>query len=169
LVLAGARMSDTREAILEQLQALLSGVSGIAKVYRDRGDAGTIELPAIFLLDGSEDNTMADEAVRNKSVKFPGGTFNLKPDIVLIPAPRDDASNLTLDGVSAPIGPEISQWRMSIRAAIENDSTLISLLYPQGGMSFLGSNTDMHSESQTLLGMLLIRYSFRYWVSPIQP
>jgi hypothetical protein len=167
-------MSDTREAILEQLQTLLSGVSGIAGVYRDRGDLSTMELPAIILLDGSEDNTMADEAVRNKSVRFPGGIVNLKPSIVVVLQPRSDATNLTLDGpngtvVAAPIGPEISQWRMSVRAAIENDHTLISLLGPTGQINYLGSDTDMDPESMTLQGRLLVRYSFRYWLTPIRP
>jgi hypothetical protein len=167
-------MSDTREAILEQLQTLLSGVSGIAGVYRDRGDFSTMELPAIILLDGEEDNTMADEAVRNKSVRFPGGIINLKPHIVVVPQPRSDATNLTLDGpngtvVAAPIGPEISQWRMSVRAAIENDPTLISILGPSGQITYLGSYTDMDPESMTLFGRLLVRYSFRYWLTPIRP
>ena len=168
-------MSDTREAILEQLQTLLSGVSGIANVYRDRGDISTMELPAIILLDGSEDNTMADEAFRNKSVKFPGGIVNLKPDIVVVLQPRSDASNTTIDGPNgvlipaSPIGPEISHWRMSVRAAIENDPTLLSLLSVQGGITYLGSETDMLLESMTLQGRLLVRYSFRYWLTPIRP
>ena len=166
---------DTREAILEQLQTLLSSVSGIAGVYRDRGDLSTMELPAIVLLDGSEDNPMADLAVQNKSVRFPGGAMNLKPDIIVLLQPRSDASNTTIDGPNgllvpaSPIGPEISQWRMSVRAAIENDPTLITLLYPQGGMTFLGSETDMFAESPTLQGRIIIRYSFRYWLTPIRP
>ncbi len=169
-------MSDVREAILEQLQTLLSGVSGIAGVYRDRGDLTTMELPAIILLDGSEENTMADQAMQNKSQsRFPGGVVNLKPDIVVVLQPRSDASNTTIDGPNgqlipaSPIGPEISQWRMSVRAAIENDPSLISLLYPQGGMTYLGSETDMLLESSTLQGRLPIRYSFRYWLTPIRP
>jgi hypothetical protein len=168
-------MSDYREAILEQLQTLLSGVSGIAGVYRDRGDLSTMELPAIILLDGSEENTMAEEAVRNKSRGWPGGIVNLKPDIIVVLQPRSDASNTTIDGPNgvlipaSPIGPEISQWRMSVRAAIENDPTLLSFLSPQGQITYLGSDTDMYTDSPTLQGRLLIRYSFRYWLTPIRP
>ncbi len=48
-------MTDTREAILEELQTVLGSVSGIVQVWRDRGQIDeAASLPAIILLDGTE-------------------------------------------------------------------------------------------------------------------
>lgn len=168
---------DTREAILARLEALLAGISGVAGVYRDRGDLGSMQLPAIILLDGTEDSTVSEEVRRMKSVRFPGSTTELRPYIVVIPQPRTDASNLYVELdppkpgmpgpiVLAPIGPEISEWRMIVRNAIESDDQLLTILTPNGQVVYLGSDTDMVPESDTLLGRLLLRYAFLYWAEP---
>lgn len=154
-------MNDIREAILERLEALLGTVSGIANVYRDRGDADSFELPAAWILDGSEVLDNVDELIRNKSVYMPNVIMTLRPSIVLITKPRDDASNSTVGGVSAPIGPEISEWRVLILNAIINDETLVGLLTTSGQIAYHGCDTDMVQDN-VRRGFLQMHFSFHY-------
>jgi hypothetical protein len=166
---------DTREDILSQVETLLKTIPGIVGIYRDRGDLANFKLPAIVLLDGDEHDTLGEEIDQKKRVYFPGTRVAMQPTITIIPVPRTDATNLMVEGpngtaVAAPIGPEMSMWRMAVRTAIENDQTLVGLLAPTGQLLYRGFDTDMVPEgtSLTMLGRMILRYEIRYWLFPTQ-
>lgn len=166
-------MTDVPELILAQLATLLGEMSGIQNVYRDRGDlVGRFlasptsvreELPAVVLLQGGSENTM--DVPPLKSVRMPAAIFALKPEIYIICQPRDDVTNQTLRDVADPIYTELAEWRSRVDAAVMNDPTLISILGSSGQINFLSYETDMRNGGE-LLGMMQMRYEFRYLWTP---
>src|SRR5882724_3643835 len=111
----------TREQLLNQIEAALASISGVATCARNRGLLKEDEKPAIILLDGIERSTM--EVARNKSVRMPPVIFKMQPQIFVVLQQRDTATNMTLNGVANPIGPEINYWRDIVIAALINDPT----------------------------------------------
>lgn len=166
-------MTDVPELILTQLATLLGEMSGVQGVYRDRGDlVGRFlvsptsvleELPAVLLLQGGSDLTMDPAPL--KSRLMPPAIFALKPEIYIICKPHDDATNLTRSDIADPIYTELSDWRVRVDAAVMNDPTLISILGSSGQIIFHGYETDMRNGGE-LLGMMQMRYEFRYLWTP---
>lgn len=156
-------MTDTREDILERLVTVLGNITGISAVYRDRAEMPVELLPAAILLDGSE--VIAQQIVPNKSVRMPPAIFTLMPQIFVVLKPRDDLKNETLDGVAAPVGPELSMYRLQVIDAIVNDSTLLSLVGSNGQILYRGCDTDMQSGS-SIVGQLQMHFQFNYYFNP---
>lgn len=156
-------MTDTREDILERLETVLASIEGITAVYRDRAEMPTDMLPAAILLDGSE--MIAQEIVPSKSVRMPPAIFTLVPQIFIVLKPRDDMSNTTLDGVEAPVGPELSSYRLQVISAVVNDPTLLSLVGSNGQILYRGCDTDMQSGS-SMIGQLQMHFEFNYVFMP---
>jgi hypothetical protein len=158
-------MIDAREQIILRLVELLGSVSGITAVYRDRGQTTEDSLPAAYVLDGEE--TIPQEArdgiFRSKSVKMRPTPMTLRPQIFILLKPRDTVLNLTLDNVSAPIGPELSAYRFQVLSAIVNDPTLLGLLTTNGQMIYLGCDTDMQTMS-AMNGSLQMHFEFTYFL-----
>lgn len=156
-------MTDTREAILTQLEILLGDVSGIKNVFRDRIELQREELPALVLLDGRE--LPMSQIPYLKRVKMPPALFKIETQIWLALVPRDDITNATLDGVPAPIGPELSAYRMKILDAVINDPTLVAILTTTGQMEYRGHETDM-AVGSTAVGNMMMRFDFTYVLVP---
>lgn len=156
-------MTDTRESILDRLTTLLGTVEGITGAYRDRADVPEEKLPAAVVLDGVEKITQA--IVPNKSVRMPPAIFTLSPQIFVVLKPRDDMTNMTLDGIANPIGPELSSYRMKVIDAVVNDPTLLSLVGSNGQILYRGCDTDMQSGS-TVVGQLQMHFEFNYVFIP---
>lgn len=156
-------MTDTREDILDRLETLLGSVEGITAVYRDRAEMPVEKLPAVILLDGSEN--ISQQIMPNKSVRMPPAIFTLAPQIFVVLKPRDDMSNTTLDGVSAPIGPELSAYRVKVISTVINDPTLLSLVGSNGQILYRGSDTDMQSGS-SMIGQIQMHFEFNYVFMP---
>lgn len=165
-------MTDVPEQILARLATLLGSMSGILGVYRDRGDllkdmevGGALvkQLPAALIWQAGSELTM--DVSHLKSVRMPPAIYAMRPEIYIICRPRDDATNLTLDGVSNPISAELASWREHVDAAIMNDPTLIGLLTTSGQIVFLGYETDMRNGGE-LFGMIQLKYEFRYLWTP---
>ena len=145
---------------------------GIRNYARNRAQfadvAGSVEdaevFPAAVLLDGSED--MLSSVVPQKSVLMPPALMRLRPEIYVLLRQRDDATNLTLDGQPAPVGPELTAWRDAVLSALINDPTLLDLLTTSGQIVYRGCITDMAS-GRTLLGQIQILIDFHYvWFPP---
>lgn len=162
----------TREQILERIVALLGTVPGIRNAVRDRaqfadvaGSATDAEVfPAAVLLDGGEE--LMQTIVPQKSVLMPAAIFRMRPEIYVLLRQRDDATNLTLDGQPAPVGPELTAWRDAVLAALINDPTLLDLLTTSGQIVYRGCQTDMAS-GRTLIGQLQLYIDFHYvWLPP---
>jgi hypothetical protein len=156
----------SREDILVQIGTILGSIAGVKSFARDRGEFQDLELPAIIMLDGREDIVEANVA-RLKSVKMPPAVFRLQPQIFVILRQRDDATNLTLDGDDAPIGPELSAWRDAVLAALINDPVLIDMLGTTGQIVYRGMTTDMITGA-TLQGMMQLFLDFNYVLMPFQ-
>jgi len=158
-------MIGTREQIIERIETLLSNVTGITAVYRDRGEMPIDKLPAAILLDGSEN--LAYPVTPNKSGRMPPAIFILSPQIFVVLQPRDDMTNSTLNGIAAPIGPELSGYRDKILADVVNDPTLLGLLTANGQIVYRGCDTDMQTGS-SMVGQLQMHFEFHYVLNPSQ-
>jgi hypothetical protein len=156
----------SREDILVQIGAILAAIAGVKTFCRNRGEMSDVELPAIIMLDGRED-IVDNRVAQMKSVKMPPAVFRLQPQIFVILRQRDDATNLTLDGEDAPIGPELSYWRDAVLAALINDPVLIEMLTTTGQVVFRAMETDMQTGG-TMQGMMRLSIDFNYVWQPAQ-
>jgi hypothetical protein len=141
------------------------GNISITQCWRDRGQLDDDQLPAAYLLDGTEDIAMDVLVSTRKSVKMPPAIFAMHPQIWVVVKQRDRLDNLTIDGQPAAIGPELSAWRLAVRERVENDAGLLSLLTTSGQITFLGSETDMRSGG-LMRGHLQMKYEFRFPLFP---
>lgn len=164
---------DKREDILVHMLAILTRLKstapddgGFASVTRDRdqlpqanadtGDASM--LPGCVLLDGKETIT-----TNIKGQQFTGmvpAYFTLEPQVWIMTKPRDGVSNLTLDGVDAPIGPELSAWRAKVLKAVLKDQNLI-LMIGGGQIEYRGCETDMMIGA-TIVGQIMLQFAITY-------
>lgn len=165
-------MIDTREAILSELATALGGVSGIASFWRNRGGGLPVgaDLPAIVLFDGRERNDM--DPSRLKSVVTPPVIVTLSVEIWIIPKKRDTVENATQGNVDAPIGPELSSWRMLVLDAVLNNVTLTGdqrtsygILGPSGQIIYQGADTDLRG-GQDMRGLMALAIDFKYLLTP---
>lgn len=158
---------DRREEILSKVQSLLAGVAGLKNpvCYRNR-DAFDDQrfLPAVILLDGSEER-LTDIGRASGVVYMPASVVALTPQIFIQARPRDDESNEQLDGVAAPIGPELSMWRTKVLKALTTDANLVALLGSNGQIEYVGCVTDMQTGS-ALEGMIQFNFRFSYVLRP---
>ncbi len=167
---------DTREEILAYLFVLLQGVSGVVTCWRNRGDlpeknpqTGASQRPAVILLDG-DDRLLhkSEEVYVRKSVRMPPAIAVVSPQIFIVLDAADDRSNTTANGLAYDVGAVLSQWRLLIKGAIENDAHLVSLLTSSGQIVYLGFDTDMKTGSTigALGPMGMLKYDFYYPLLP---
>jgi hypothetical protein len=155
------------ELINLRIVAALGNVPGITpgKVYRDRGefDEKKVIPPIIVYLDGTERKIL--DATTNRRDGARGGVpavvpmiLEKVPQIFFIMKPKkiDDA---------AEYGPEISDWRMKVLAAVLKDDALLALLGANGGIDYRGMDTDMQT-GRTMEGQLEFKFAFRYIFNP---
>ncbi len=156
---------DRREEIILLIISLLEEVEGISVVYRDRAELPTGKLPAIVVLDGKEHKGL--NIGNNKFVQMPPSMQILSPQIFLILKLRDDLTNETLDGVAAPIGPELSAYRMKILQAMK-DENLGLLLGTNGQVEYHGCDTDMQTGSTIGVfgAQIQFHFTFTYLLDP---
>lgn len=158
-------MTDRREEILLYLMELLGQIEGITAVYRDRGELPDDKLPAAVLLDGKE--TLKSSISGHKFNAMPTALFGLYPQIFIILRPRDDVSNETLDGVPAPVGPELSAFRVKVLNAMK-DENLALMLGANGQVEYLGFDTDMQTGSTigAMGAQMQFHFCFYYVLDP---
>lgn len=154
---------DKREQILAYLHSLLGTVPGIVGAYRNRGELEGLKRPAAILLDGRED--LVTE-IRGQSLNaMPAAIFRILPQVFIICQARDNAQNLTVNGVAAPIGPELSAFRTAVVKALAGDVNLAAYLGSSGQVEFLGAITDMQTGS-TLEGQMQLNFALTYVLDP---
>lgn len=161
--------ADRREDVLAYLQALLGTVSGIKACHRDRdGLPDKTNLPAIFLLDGKETLVTEIRSGRTAGVsdtRMLPAVFQLEPQVFLQLVPRDDDTNLTVGGIAAPVGPELSAYRVAVIKLLTQDTNLWAMLGSNGTVRYLGCETDMQAMAP-LVGQLRLDFQFHYVVDP---
>jgi hypothetical protein len=153
---------DSREAILNRLVAILDAVPELTgRAYRDRGDLSGSKLPACVVLDGSEALVVRQSDQRGP----PSQVYQLKPQVFVVLRPRDDKTNTTLDGQAAPVGSELSAYRVKVLRAILSDSLLYGLLGSNGSVIYEGCETDMQTGS-LMEGSIRFDFTLAYTLNP---
>jgi hypothetical protein len=162
-------MPDMREQILSQMLALMTQVgtgwaaqvNGDLSVFRNRAEIPADKLPALVLLDGSENL----KAGLSKSLSLglvpgqvPPQIMVLTPQVFIICKPRDTIEN-------AGVGPELSAMRVKLLNAMLNDDVLGSLLGSNGDIAYLGHQTDLQTGS-TVLGQMQLNFQLSYVLDP---
>jgi len=159
---------DIREQITQRILTVLRTVPGFLAVYRNRGQVpandsdGNPMLPCCVYLDGKETPVADDMGFQGQSVRgqMPPVTVNMEPSIYIVLLP-----SLTPDNLG--IGELLSSFRVGIHKAITRDPTLLSLLGYDGGITYLGFETDMQ-EGGDLRGVMRLDYRFAYLFDPSQ-
>jgi hypothetical protein len=152
---------DKREAILQQMLAVMgtvtgaASVNGVPSIFRNRGEVPTEKLPALVLLDGSEAIKISTAGRGGAMVPT---IFTLKPQVFVVLKPRDDINN---DGV----GEELSDFRMKLLKAFTTDDNLMALLGSNGEINYLGHDTDMQTGS-TMVGQMQMQFELTYVLDP---
>jgi hypothetical protein len=162
---------DRREAILERLFTIgEQELSGIVSAYRNYGPTPTgilgVPRPAFLLYDGG--TKLTQDVRTHKSPKMPPTMWVMTPQIVILLASRDTVANVMLDGVEAPVGPEISQWMNLLNSIVTNDSEIIDLVTPNGTHFLTAVETDLKvGRTVGAYGAwLMMLYEFYYPVFP---
>ena len=136
---------DRREAILERLFAIGQGLNGVASAHRNHGPTQTgilgVPRPAFLLFDGG--TKLTQDVKIHKSQKMPPTIWVMSPQVVILLASRDTVENVMVDGVEAPVGPEISQWMMLLNNIVTNDDVIIDLVTPNGTHFLSAVETDL--------------------------
>ncbi len=136
---------DKRELILLRLKAILDGVPGIVAAWRDRGEVpptdketGDVQLPALVLLDGTEDILVSTKG-----------------------------KNVYGKNIPNTLGEQLSAFRISVYKAITTDPGLLGLLGTSGGIEYRGSVTDMQSGG-SLEGQMRLDFWLDYVFNPAE-
>lgn len=151
-------MIDRRELILARLETLLASIDDAPaeNVFRNRAVLPEDKRPAMVLLDGVEDVSLSGGP---KSSRGPAAYFcTLRPQIFAVLQRREIPE-------AGQIGPELSQYRVAIMAAVMHDDDLLEIVETNGMIEYSGSETDMQTGS-TMEGQLQMNFAFRYRLDP---
>ena len=137
---------DRREAILERMLDIgQTHLPGIKSAWRNHGPAETgfqgVPRPAFLLYDGG--TRLTQDLAIHKRPPMPPTIWAMDPQILIVLENRDNIDNLNLDGVSAPVGPELSQWARQVSQVVVNDDVLLDLVTSNGRLEFRAFETDM--------------------------
>ncbi len=120
-------------------------MSGIASVWRNHGPTQTgvlgVPRPAFLLYDAG--TKLTQDVRMHKSTNMPPTIWNMSPQIVILLESRDMVDNILLDGVSSPVGQEISRWVSMVNNIVTNDSQLIDLVTLNGTHFLSAVETDL--------------------------
>jgi hypothetical protein len=158
-------VTDRREEILTQMQAVLETVPSVAGVWRNRGVLPRLAAPAIILLDGSERRQTAMRP--GSGVQMAPAIFTLKPQVAIVLPQRDTVQNTELNGAALPVGPALSAYRALIVPAILEDQDLINLC-SSGQITYDGYETDMKTgeEIGAFGSFMIFLFSLSYVMDP---
>jgi hypothetical protein len=134
------------------LLAILKTIDGMEAVERNRGGLPPEKQPGLILLDADEE---ADEPVQQGSgrLTLAPSTVVMAPEIYVIMDQRDPPNER--------IGEDMDALRVMILKAIFADQPLQTLLGANGGIRYLGCETDMAS-GRSMQGQMHIRTAYRY-------
>lgn len=158
---------DAAEALKVAVFNTLQNVDGFKRYWRNRGqlaseDTETKEvlLPACSMLDGSEYPIPEDAGFQGQSryTQMPPITVCWEPQIFIVLMPT-----LTADNTGQ--GELLSLFRAKIHKALSTNKDLFRMLGPNGGVTYLGYDTDMQQGSD-LRGQMRLDYRFTYVFDP---
>src|SRR5262249_31445394 len=141
--------------------------SGENSVYRNRAQIPPDKLPALVLLDGSE--SISGPPIRDSMGLVPNQAYPqnalLKPQVFVVLKVRDTTANTEVNGQPAPVGPELSMMRMKLLQMVMKDDGLQSLVGANGGIKYMGHETDLQTGS-TVEGQMQLNFEFAYVLNP---
>ena len=148
-----------------RILAILADTPDIVFVARNRADFEAIDmetkediLPVAVLLDGKE------EVLRIPQSRADGESnwklINLLPQIFVVLKPTNDVKNTGQ-------GEKLSQFRVDIMRALEDDQELDGLLGANGGVVYKGMDTDFQTGS-SIQGQMLLEFAFVYRLDPAE-
>ena len=145
-------MTDTREAILEQLLVIAKAIDGVGgRAFRNRDQLSETARPAIVILDGDE--TAEERPADGRPARTPE-RIAMTPEIYVI-----------VGGGEGPVGAGLNSLRAKIIAAIAADGTLAALVGSNGSIRYDGCATDL-GRGRTMQGEMGLGFTFRYVLSP---
>ena len=164
---SGSQLFDRREAILERLLDIgQTHIPGIMSAWRNHGPAETgfqgVPRPAFLLYDGG--SKLTQDVLVHKTQRMMPTIWSMDPQILIVLENRDTVENQLLDGVSAPVGQELTNWANTINQIVTNDDVLVDLVTANGTHFLTGIETDMKvGRAVGAYGAwLLMLYEFRY-------
>lgn len=149
-------LENRREEILVRMHELFGTVPDIATNVRNRALLDNESRPGLILLDGDETNM---SAVRPGRVRMSPGVVLMKPQVYVVL--KEPPKGIADQGQ----GTLLNGFRVEIINALSGDNDLLNLLGSNGGMEYLGMETDMKS-GNTLKGQLRIDLALRYTFDP---
>ena len=165
---------DRREAILERIFTLGSGMSGVATALRNPnpvptgGNSGILAVPRplFILFDGDAVNTQP--VLPHKIQQQPVAIWRMDPQLVWLLEQRDNFENTFLGADESPIGPELSAWSTMIKNTIVNDDEIISLLTTAGAQEVKAVQTSLKlgRDVGAFGAWMTMAYDFYYPVFP---
>lgn len=142
---------DRREEVLARIEQILiemaTGIDGL-NVYRDRAEFEVEELPALVLLDGTEETEIKSKDKRGPQI------MRLLTQIFYVPIPPENQLNVG-------IGPLLSDYRVRMIKAVMTDYPLKDLIGDNGYVEYRGMETDMQSGGE-VKGQSRIDFAFAY-------
>lgn len=149
-------MTDRREQVLAALFVILSAVTGVKVVVRNRGELPAAVRPAVVLLDGDES---ARDSVTNERGRLTAAPnlVDMSPEIYVVMDQREPKNER--------IGEDMNAMRMAILKAVMTDAPLIAILGSNGDIKYHGCDTDMAS-GRSMEGQLSLRFTFTYVLKP---
>lgn len=141
---------DKREMVLVRLNAILDALAADTniKVYRDRAEFEADELPAYVLLDGTENKILQAKDMRGPAIML------LQAQLFWVGLPTQNTKNLN-------VGPQLSEKRSAMIAAVVRDGQLQDLLGPNGYIEYRGMETDMQTGGE-VIGQFRLDFAFAY-------
>lgn len=145
-------MADKREQILERLQAVAGGVSGVVSSVRNETGFADTQLPAVSVLEGDE-NASDSDAERGRSPSRPY-IVTMMPQ-VFIRARQDDTK----------VGTRLNTIRAAIVKAVLADTELLALTKDAVGIRYGGSQSTLHA-ARSMVGATALVFAITYVLTP---
>jgi len=148
-------MTFPREAILQRVAAIASGIPDVKTVARNTIMFNDDQLPAIAILEGDEESDENDPI--NRPTNSPR-VVHMVPHIVIrlrritVPAPLD-------------VGPGLNGIFAALLKAIMTDGTLADLTKDDRGVRYLGMESDL-ALGRDMMGQMAVKFQFTYGLVP---
>lgn len=145
---------DQREAILERVFTLGSGMSGIGIATRNSIDIDDFSLPVFVMLDADEEATLPPPREGRAPPAAAPSIVTMTPEFYLL-----------ADGLPEEVGPALNVLRARFLKLVLEDTTLREIVGPNGSVRYQGCSTNL-SLGRSQQGEAHIYVSFSYALYP---
>lgn len=143
---------DYREAILERLVVVAQGIHGVVLAGRNKIVPSETQLPAIIVLDGTEEAAPDDPHQRGPTAPR---RITMRPIIKIM-----------LGDVPEDVGTELNGFRAALINAIAADATLTSYTINGRGGRYAGVPDNGLNLGREIEGTMWLAFEFIYPVIP---